>query len=282
MINVFSRRNDNAKFTIISYFTFEKEYIDAVYRLLASLKALPLSYYIEGIPNLGSWKACTDYKARFIKRALSRVNTPVVFLDADATVECYPELFDTLSGMQVDIAAFINHINHLLSGTLYFANNANVKSLIDQWIEANDLNTVVFEQRILQTVLAKNKSIRFKTLPLGYCQVFDYVKQAEQIYIKHWQVSRCTKRKEAFTSEQVKQLIQAIDEYVLDSDQKVTRNMLTGICPICKQPKRNFMRTKRHGEVQSVCWRCSKKEKTNALEAAHFETLAKRNREKTT
>ena len=183
----------NQKFTVVSFYTLDPIYKIEVSKLIKSLDTFNLDYYIEGIPPLGDWKTCTDYKARFIRRAIERVSTPIVWLDSDATVIKYPKLFDHLNA---DVSAFISHINHLLSGTVYFANNDRVRTLIDAWISANNRNTAVFEQKILQAAINKDRNIVFKRLPIGYCQIHDYKFQAigDEKYVLHWQASRRTKR----------------------------------------------------------------------------------------
>ena len=168
-------RITDKKFTVVSFYTLNTVYEIEILRLIKSLIKFDLDFYIEGIPQLGSWKQCTYYKARFIQRALDVVHTPIVFIDADGEVVDYPILFDELKDVAVDVAAFVNHINNLLSGTLYFANNAVIKTLVTKWIAANDANnTLMFEQRILRGILRSIKGINFKKLPIGYCQIHNY------------------------------------------------------------------------------------------------------------
>lgn len=199
------------KFTIVSYHTNDAIYEAEASRLIASLDAFNLDYYIESIPALGDWKTCTDYKATFIRRAIERVNTPIVWLDADATVVKYPILFENLK--EVDISAFINHINNLLSGTVYFANNDKVRKMMDNWIIANKKNTVLFEQKILQSTIKKNRNIIFRRLPIGYCQIYNYKVQAKENekYVLHWQASRRTKHLyETIPEDELEKLINEI------------------------------------------------------------------------
>ena len=199
------------KFTVVSYYTLDEIYSEEIKRLVQSLKKFKLNYYIEGISPLGDWKTCTDYKATFIKRAIERIPTPIVFIDADGEVVSYPKLFDTLD---CDIAAFINHINSLLSGTLYIANTAKTKKLIDRWIDKNAANTsLIFEQRILHGVIKTHKNIVFKKLPIGYCQIHNYKFRDDNPTIIHWQASRRTKKLyEALEKLEVQKLIKNIEK----------------------------------------------------------------------
>jgi len=186
-----NHRITDKKFTIICFYTLDNIYSEEVKRLQKTIDLFNLDYYIEGLPSLGDWKQATDYKATFIQRALRRVTTPVVFVDADGEFVDYPLLFDTLT---CDIAAFVNHINNLLSGTLYLANNNKVKNLVDRWITHNGKNKTLFEQSILQSEIRSSKNLDFKTLPIGYCQIYNYKFRDDNPVIIHWQASRRTKK----------------------------------------------------------------------------------------
>ena len=213
MVKIKSSINDKS-FTVVSFYTFDPVYEASAKKLIASLETFSLDYYIEGIPALGDWKTCTDYKATFIRRAIDKVSTPIVWVDADATIVQYPKLFETID-KKIDILAFINHINNLLSGTLYFANNDKVRLLMDNWVKSNSKNTVLFEQKILQKEINKNKDIVFRRLPIGYCQIYDYKVQAkdDDKYIMHWQASRKTKHKnKALSDKEVARLVDLIQK----------------------------------------------------------------------
>lgn len=208
---IFHKKITNKRFAIIAYYTLDSIYREEVKRLISSLNTFNLDYYIEGIPLLGDWKTCTDYKATFILRAISYLKTPVIFIDADGEVIKYPELFECLNA---DVAAFINHINNLLSGTVYFANNNKVKKLIKYWIYLNSKNDILFEQKMLQRAIQRSSDIIFEKLPIGYCQIHNYKIQAEENkkYILHWQASRRTKKLyPAFSQNKVLKLVKEIE-----------------------------------------------------------------------
>jgi len=185
-----SHRLTDKKFVVVCFYTLDEIYSKEVQRLKKSIDLFNLDYYMEGVTPLGSWKQATDYKANFIKRALNRTDVPLVFVDADGEFVKYPDLFDTLT---CDLAAFINHINNLLSGTLYFGNNEKVKDFVDRWIKYNK-NTVLFEQSILQSEIRKSKNFKFDKLPIGYCQIHNYKFRDNNPVIIHWQASRRTKK----------------------------------------------------------------------------------------
>lgn len=133
-------------YKIISYFTPNYKNIAEKY-IIPSVNKLELDNYIIEVPDLHSWKANTNYKAYFVKECLEKFNSSLVFIDADATVNYNPILFNELDNKDIDFAY------HLLSweihygrpkdvgkfqfasGTLFFKNNKIIKNLIDKWIE---------------------------------------------------------------------------------------------------------------------------------------------------
>lgn len=208
---LFNNKNDR-NFMVVSYYTEHTIYENYIQRLLNSLKKFKLDYYIEGIPALGDWKTATDYKATFILRALRRTPKSIVFIDADGEVVQYPQLFDKLGA---DVAAFYSHINHLWSGTLFFKNNAKVYCLINDWIKANKKNKILFEQRVLQGVIGRNKVIKSDRLPLSYCKIYDHKLKCKNPVILHYQASRIVKKLNipSFSVEKITDLHKQIDKW---------------------------------------------------------------------
>jgi hypothetical protein len=193
----------------ISYATKGTPYIKVMEKyLLPSLQRFNLIYDIAYPENRGSWQANTHMKAEIIKEMLLKHKQPLVYIDSDATIESYPELFNKLE--QYDIAAHYLDCDFfwygrrgsknidLLSGTLYLNYNDNILTLIDQWIDENSKNTDL-EQTNLRTVLEQNKEIKIYHLPIQYAAIVkmndrvpDYI---ENPIIVHHQCSRLYRRK---------------------------------------------------------------------------------------
>jgi len=90
---------------IISYATKNTPYEKVINTyLLPGLKKWGLKYDIEYPEDKGSWQANTHLKAEFIKRMILKHKQAVVFLDADATIEKYPNLFFKLEQEKYDIS----------------------------------------------------------------------------------------------------------------------------------------------------------------------------------
>ena len=95
--------------------------------LIPSFKRWNLRYDIDYIENRGSWAKNIYYKPEFINKMLRKHKEPIVSLDADATIEKFPELFDKLPD-NIDLAAHYldwktwygkGNKKELLGGTLY-------------------------------------------------------------------------------------------------------------------------------------------------------------------
>ena len=194
----------------ISYYTKNTPYERVIKtHLLPSLKKWNLKYDIEAIEDQGNWQRNTHHKAKFIKKMLLKHKQPIVFLDADATIEDYPMLLDILDiYYNYDIALHYldwyllwrkqkeNPKRETLSGTLYLRYNEKVLQFLDEWIEENNKNTI-WEQRNMEKILTNWKDkLKVYDLPPEYCAIklpngqipTHYVK--EKPVILHHQVSR--------------------------------------------------------------------------------------------
>ena len=126
-----------------------------------------------------------------------RLLPSIVWLDADAVVQCYPDKFNTL---QADFACHFrfNGIK-LSSGTMFFRNTEKIKSLINQWIDEIKHHSQYgdeSEQLILQNLLKKRGDILIENLPLSYSMIFDARpdQRVEKPVIEHFQASRKLKK----------------------------------------------------------------------------------------
>jgi len=175
--------------------------------LIPSFKKFKLKYKVYKVPNLKNWDKNTRYKAKIILKALNEFKENLVFIDADATIESFPEIFYKipiyydLAFHYVDWMLLWRKIKgenkrQLATGTMWFNNNKNTKALIQQWIKEDEINSEL-EQQILQNLLAKWKDkLQIYNLPPEYCAIilhngeipYHYLK--EKPIILHHQVSR--------------------------------------------------------------------------------------------
>lgn len=167
-------------YLIVSYYTTNYKRIAEKY-LLKSLKQQILPHYIKEVPELGSWKKNTDFKAVFINQCLNQFSQNLIFIDADATINSDPILFKELSNKEIDFGyhnlSWETHYCRpndkgkfeFLSGTLYFANNDKVKLMVLEWIR----NTQIYapEQKALKVAVNDTKNLRIFEFPREYCYI---------------------------------------------------------------------------------------------------------------
>lgn len=197
-ISEINQINKNTFPIIISYYTKNTLYQDLAKRLTASLDRLHIVYDIEGIDDLGSWQKNTYYKAKFIRRKMEEhPDRDIVFIDCDAIVWEYPELFKNLD---CDLAVHYfqwKGKEYASNGTLFIKNNEQMRGFVDEWIAENEnrIMTNVFEQKVMQDLMASEKwasILNIKKLPKEYCYIVDLMKVGKPV-IHHFQASRLTR-----------------------------------------------------------------------------------------
>lgn len=182
-------------FRIVSYYTRNTSYELEAKKLMESLEKLGLPYEIEAIDSLGSWQKNTHYKAIFIRKMMEKHDEDVVFLDADCVVRRYPDLFDEINAHEYEAGLAVHYYKgkQLASGTMFFANCPGVQALVDSWIEENEKNPDVLEQKNLQNVLEsgwEKTLLSILRLPPEYCKIFDLMADIKDPVIEHFQASR--------------------------------------------------------------------------------------------
>jgi len=190
----------------VSAFTCGTPYEFAARRLRDSLQALGLPYDIEPVRSRGSWLKNVHMIPEVCLRMLRKHHPrPIVWLDADATVERWPQLLVDLSRGNADFAvhhapgwgADTAHIRELLDGTMYFAPTVFAERLLIEWIKADAARPGDLEQRVLQDILPRmvaSGSVKVSELPAEYCLIHDHPGQQKALrgpgVVMHWQASR--------------------------------------------------------------------------------------------
>lgn len=196
-------------FVVVAYYTEGTGYAVEAEKLRASLVAFGIDHDIWHMASLGSWQKNTQHKARIIQGQLHFMEhvkndlRPIVYVDVDAIFHAYPALFDELDADAAfawrDYALFPSMSSktrkELLSGTIFLRNNEAVRELVREWIVENEKNPTAWEQRNLQTVVARaDGKLRIAELPPTYCKIFDIMREAGPAVIEHYQKSRVYRR----------------------------------------------------------------------------------------
>lgn len=193
--NIMRIRKGQDKFIICSFYTLD--YMEPAMRLKQQLDSFGLDHHLQKInrysQNYQDWQRETFFKANFIKNMMNQYHDrDIVWIDADAEVLRYPELFGNLPG---NLGARIYRGQKLLTGTVYFKNTANVRSVVDEWIALNQQPQDRFrcqqEQMNLQEVIERSPGkVKFVNLPREYCYIFDEQEPCAEPVIIHRQHSR--------------------------------------------------------------------------------------------
>jgi hypothetical protein len=188
---------------IISFATKNTPYEKVIKEfLLPSLERLKLPYDLAYPEDKGSWQLNTQLKPTVIKEMLLKHKQAVVYLDSDATIEYYPELFDKLQDYDIGVHSFDfykfwrdkegNAKREFLGGTLYFNYNEKVLTFVDEWI--NITKDKYNDQQTLNILVPQWKDrLNIYPLPIEYIAIRKTVKVPDYIInpcIIHNQKSR--------------------------------------------------------------------------------------------
>jgi len=176
-------------FLVVSYFTEDNEYADHASKLRASLEKWRVPYSLTPIKTSGVWEYDCSQKARFMRDAWENSTVPIVWLDADATVEAYPALF---AEIDADFAIHKWQGWEFCSGTTYFGKSPIARKLLDQWVLRCEADPIAWDQINLQSAwcdIAATEDLKTYWLPRPYLQIFDAPEESPPV-IKHWQASR--------------------------------------------------------------------------------------------
>ncbi len=193
--NVMRKRQGHDKFIVCSFYTLD--YMESAMRLRKQLEGLGLEHHLQKVCRTSmdykDWQRETFFKANFVRNMLNQYpGKDIVWVDADAEMLKFPELFGNLPG---NLGARIYRGSKLLTGTVYFKNCDAIRTIVDDWIRENQKPQDKFrcqqEQMNLQAVVERaNGQVKFVNLPKEYCYIFDEADQCDDPIIIHRQQSR--------------------------------------------------------------------------------------------
>lgn len=187
----------------VSFYT--ESYAKMAARLEAGLRRVGIETDIVPIHTRGSWQRNCAYKPRFLLDKFLQHGRPIIWLDADATIQNNPTLFidDYRRLNDYDIAVRTSNTvpphpwNAAMTGTVYLPNHKRTEELLRRWNRLCVLNPQRWDQyslaMILQTEHKAGDSWKVFDLPEPYCAVADRRTTTELPIIVHWQASRVNK-----------------------------------------------------------------------------------------
>jgi FkbM family methyltransferase len=173
----------------ICFYTRDTAYEALAMRLRDTLDAFGLDHRIVGIDSLGAWEHNCAYKAGFVRDQWRALGRPVVWLDADATIEADPVLLRRC-GADFAICKYAGW--EFASGTLFFNATPAAGRLLDRWVERCEADPLIWDQMHLDAAwvdIASREPLITQWLPEPYLHIFDEAGQAPAV-ITHWQASR--------------------------------------------------------------------------------------------
>jgi len=202
----------NSEFILVSFYTKNTPYEHVMREYLGkSLQQYDIPSVIYAVESQGKWMKNVAMKPEYILLALHDYpGVNLVFIDADATLERYPTLFQEMPA-EADLAVHYLDKNawyqntytpqyELLTGTMWFRNSEKVKRLVQLWLRDAQMSGIV-EQRCLQHILEKEQgAYNIYKLPLSYCYMAslpdgrDPLVKVEHPVITHYQLSRKYRR----------------------------------------------------------------------------------------
>lgn len=175
--------------------------------IIPSATKVGIDLFQVKLPSLKDWKKNSARKAEIIESCMTTLNDDIVMIDADATFEQYPSLFEKIP-QEYDVAVHCLDVEkfwrnreggtkrQLCSGTIMFRNSLKAKEILITWIDENKKYPNVLEQQNLQNVLTRSNYSVYQ-LPINYCAIINrqglIPSYITDIVIKHHQISRIGK-----------------------------------------------------------------------------------------
>jgi hypothetical protein len=140
---------------IVAYYTSNTPYEQEALAFEDSFRGQ--NYHIFKVDNLGQWELNCAQKPTIIKKALELFKEDILYLDIDARlVSSLPPIpSPNKIGICMWNPIWKSNTPELLSGTIYFPNNSDSLTLVNDWIEHQKLTPTVWDQKVLQSIIHK-------------------------------------------------------------------------------------------------------------------------------
>lgn len=176
---------------IVSYYTKNTPYEKEVEDLKKSISKHDLESHIMGIDSFGSWEKNCGFKPLFIKKMLETHKRPLIWVDADATIEKKPvESADWTCSFATRINQEYDKTDpsYCMTGTVYVKPSIDAMKILDAWID-ECLSSTPIDQIALRDAIFKNNLI-VSPIPLSYVALVYDEEEANGAVILHHQASR--------------------------------------------------------------------------------------------
>lgn len=165
---------DGSGALIVSFFTRATRYEGYAERLRASLDRQGVDYQLVGLDVPGSWEMVCAFKAEFIQDQWRRTDRPIIWLDADATLEGPPGL---LAAPGADFAINKHGGWKFSAGSILFGRSRAAEALLDRWVLRCRADPKMWDQNHLDAAWADVSAtmpLVTRWLPPGYFAIWDH------------------------------------------------------------------------------------------------------------
>lgn len=174
--------------TLISFYT--PLYKSVAERLKTSCVKFNVPYQIEERPSKATWEANCSIKPTFILETLQALQSPVLWVDADAELlrpptYDFPEAFSTI--LNLDLPE--DHPSRVGSGTIYIPYSSESLTILKKWIALCDDKE--WDQVTLREAIKGHEVV---PLPKDYATIADRLTDDDTPVIVHHQASRLMKK----------------------------------------------------------------------------------------
>ncbi|MEX2174457.1 MAG: class I SAM-dependent methyltransferase [Pirellulaceae bacterium] len=187
---------------VICFYTNNTEYEIEARKLIESCQRHNLDHLVAGVESRGSWEANCSLKSEFIHDTWKSCGRPVLWVDADAILQCSPEL---LRGCDADFAIHKCRRWQFASGSVYFNQTSAAATLLQRWLARCRQYPQVWDQENLDLAWEDTVAVHpleTRWLPEPYCRIFDLYegRSPSAGVIEHFQASRRLKAKVSHTA----------------------------------------------------------------------------------
>jgi len=178
-------------YVVCAFYT--PDYLSHVLELKHSLEKLGINHFFQRYDPRASWEAATRLKPTFIAECLSRLQTHILYVDADAVVRQPLQLLDSVT---TDVALWLQPIRkrgrqhvRVAPGTVYVRNTPGGRRFVDAWKDGErDCGPLALDGEMLQMAMGRLPGLTLTILPATYAKVSG--EDPSQHVIEHLHVSR--------------------------------------------------------------------------------------------
>lgn len=189
---------------IVAFYTSNSFYEQEAERMMASAVRLGLPVTATAVSSAGSWVRNAAMKPSFLLNERSAKRGPLLYVDVDAVFHRNP--WPALAAYDCDLAVHYADDGELISATILINDTAAARRLIEMWKERCDKDPDIWDQVVLQQIIAEDQSsyapqFHIHSLPVGFCWIFDRLtnEKTDVVYIEQLQASRqATQKKRLF------------------------------------------------------------------------------------